>query len=118
MKTHTSTDPIRELTATITLGRQLAAQARADLETATPILIEAINNGSGQSRKIETILWSLWNDDHQVNLCDSLSGLDPKLARVAVAMIAARAHMAGDADDLLRRIIDESRTNPPTNPAQ
>ena len=106
-------DPIRELTAAVRLGRQLADQARADLTTATPILVAAIRHHSGQSAKIEALLWSLWNDDHQLNLCSELAGLDSKLAQAAVAMIAARTHMAGDADDLLRQIINQSGSEPP-----
>ena len=100
------TDPIAELTAAIALSRQLATTARADLVAATPILVDALRHHSGQSAKIEKILWALWNDDHQVNLCDTLAGLDSKLAHAVVAMIAARAHLAGDADDLLRTIIN------------
>lgn len=106
-------DPIAELTAAITLGRKLSAQARAELEAATPLLIEAIRHGSGQSEKLERILWSCWNDDHQVNLCDALAGLDSKLAQAAVAMIGARAYLAGDADNILRQIIDQSGSKPP-----
>ncbi len=105
MENPTDPDPLAELTAAVTMGRNLAVQARADLVAATPGLIEAIRHQSGQSRKIEAILWSLWNDQHPVNLCDALAGLDCRLARDAVAMIAGRAHMGGDADDLLRDII-------------
>lgn len=115
--TATTIDPVAELTAAVALGRQLADQARADLESAIPILINAIRNGSGQSAKLERILWSLWNDDHAVSLCSELAGLDSRLARAAVSMISARAHMAGDADDLLRRIIDGSGSQPPTQTA-
>jgi len=49
-------------------------------------------------------LWSCWNGD----LCDALAGLDANLAAATVAMIAARAHLGGDADCLLRQIIGES----------
>jgi hypothetical protein len=107
------TDPIREITAAIALGKTFADQARADLETAVPELIAAIQHHSGQSQKIENLLWSCWNDEHQVNLCDSLSGLDARLAKAAIAMIAGRAHLGGDADDMLRKIIDESGSCPP-----
>ncbi len=113
--TTNTTDPIAELTAAISLGRQLATTARADLEAATPILVAALRHHSGQSRKIEAILLSLWNDDHAVNLCDTLSGLDSKLAQAVVAMIAARAHLSGDADDLLRPILDYDRPYKPQN---
>ena len=109
----TDPDPIAELTAAVTLGKKLAASSRADLIAATPALIAAIRCGSGQSRKVEKILWSLWNDEHSVSLCDALVGLDAPLAAAVVTMIAARAHMAGDADDLLRRIIAESGSQAP-----
>jgi len=111
-----TSDPVAELLVAVQLGRELATKARDELDAATPILIDAIRHGSGQSAKLERILWSLWNDDHTVNLCDTLSGLDAKLAQAAVAMIAARAHLGGDADDHLRRIIYESGTQPPRQP--
>ena len=114
METPATLDPVAELAASIKLGRQLAATAHAELEAATPILIDAIRHGSGQSAKLERILWSCWNDDHAVNLCDALAGLDAKLAAAVVSMISARAHCGGDADDLLRKIIAESGTQPPT----
>ncbi len=112
--TPTDCDPVAELAAAVKLGRQLATQARADLTTAVPILVAALRHSSGQSAKIERILWSIWNDDHQVNLSDCLSGLDARLAQAVVAMISGRAHMAGDADELLRTIITESGSQPPT----
>lgn len=104
----TDPDPIAEFTAAITLGKTLAAKARADLTAATPVLVDALRHQSGQSRKIENLLWSVWNDTHHVNLCSELAGLDTKLARAVMAMISARAHMGGDADELLRKIIEQS----------
>jgi hypothetical protein len=106
-------NPIRELTHAIKLGKNLADKARADLIAATPLLIAALQHDSGQSVKLERILLSCWNDDHTVNLCDALSGLGTKLARAAVSMIAARAHLSGDADDMLRNIIEKSGSHPP-----
>ena len=105
-------DPIAELTAAIAARRQLAAYARTNLEAATPALIAAIRHGSGQSAKVEAILWSCWNG----HLCDALAGLDANLAEAAVAMVAARACLAGDADDLLREIIRKSGSQPPSAP--
>lgn len=115
MTTATSTiiDPIAELTAAITLGRRLAAQARSDLEAAKPVLVEALRHHSGQSAKLARILWSIWSDTHTVNLCDALAGLDAKLAQAAIVMVAARAHLGGDADGLLRQIIEQSGSQPP-----
>jgi hypothetical protein len=106
-------DPVAELTAAIHFGKNLATTARADLKAAANVLIDALRHGSGQSAKIEKILWSVWNHDHRVNLCDALSGLDCKLAQAAVAMIAARAHMGGAAEDLLREIIERSGSQSP-----
>ena len=101
-------NPIAELAAAIAARRQLAAQARTNLEAATPALIATIRHGSDQSAKVEAILWSCWNGE----LCDGLAGLDANLAEAAVAMVAARAHLAGDADDLLRAIIDAAGSHP------
>ena len=102
-------DPIAELNAVITLQRTLSVQASGDLKAAAPSLIKAIRHQSGQSAKLETILWSTWNGQ----LSDALAGLDANLAVAAVAMIAARAFLAGDADCLLHQIIRESGTQPP-----
>ena len=101
-------NPIAELAAAIAARRQLAALARTELEAATPALITAIRHGSGQSAKVEAVLWSCWNGD----FCDALAGLDANLAKAVVAMISARAHLAGDADDLLREIIRKSGSQP------
>lgn len=106
-------DPIAALTASISRHRELAAHARADLTAATPTLVVAIRHQSGQSRKIEAILWSLWNDEHPVSLGDALSGLDTDLAVAVIAMISASSHGDGEADDLLRDIIDQSGSQPP-----
>ena len=102
-------DPLADLAAAVKRQRKLAADARAGLETAIPTLTVAIGHNSGQSRKIQRLLWSCWNGD----LCDALAGLDANLAVATVAMIAARAHLGGDADCLLRQIIGESR--PPSS---
>ena len=104
--------PIAELAAAFAAHRQLAALARTDLEAATPTLVAAIRHGSGQSAKVEAILWSCWNGD----LCDALAGLDASLAKAVVAMVAARAHLAGDADELLKKIIRETGSQPPSSP--
>ena len=109
-------NPIAELAAAIAAAiathRQLAAQARTNLEAATPALIATIRHGSDQSAKVEAVLWSCWNGA----LCDALAGLDANLAKTVVAMISARAHLAGDADDMLRKIIQESGSQMPSAP--
>jgi len=102
-------DPIAQLFAVVTLERTLSVQARGDLKAAAPSIIKAIRHQSGQSAKLESILWSAWNG----RLSDALAGLDVNLAVAAVAMIAARAFLAGDADCMLCQIISESGTQPP-----
>ena len=114
--THHDIDPIAALAASISRQRELATQARADLIAATPTLIDALRHGSGQSRKIENLLWSCWSDTHQVNLCDALAGLDACLAQAVVAMISARTYLGGDADKIIRTIIDKSASLPPPEP--
>ena len=102
--------PFQELITAISRRRTLAAQACDALTAATPALVEAIRHRSGQSLKIERILWAAWNGE----LCDQLAGLDTDLAQAAVAMIAARAHMTGNADPLLRKIIVDSGSQAPS----
>ena len=106
-------DPLADLANTIRRQRELAAQAKADFEAAKPALVNAIRHHSGQSAKVEKVMWSLWNDEHPVSLCDTLAGLDPDIAVSVLAMIAARAHLGGKADELLRAIIDQSGSQPP-----
>lgn len=99
-------DPLEEISSAIKLSRSLRKSAEADLIKATPTLQKAIATHSGQGDRARIVLLSLWNEDQSVNLCDALSGLDAKLAKALVAAIAARAHLGGDADQLLRRIIN------------
>ena len=102
-------DHFAELAAAIKRQRALAALARADLESAITILTAAIGHQSGQSAKVESILWSVWNGE----LCDALAGLDSCLTESVIAVIAGRAYLSGDADELLRRIITDSGSQPP-----
>lgn len=98
-------------------SRQLANIAKATLEASIPILVRAIQTGSGQGRRIEELLWSCWNGQNKTGLCDSLTGLDSSIAEAAIAMLATRAHLGGDADPLLKRIINESGSQPPAENA-
>lgn len=85
-------DPIAELTKAVRLHRQLADQAKADLETALPVLNETLSHSSGQSAKVAVILQSVWNGE----LCDNLAGLDTKVAQAVISLIAARAHLSAE----------------------
>lgn len=106
---------IEELHQQIQTSRRLAEESAANLEANIPLLVRAIATKSGQGRRMEGLLWSVWNDEHKVNLCDTLCGLDPDLAQAVIALVAARAHMAGDADGLIRRIIEQSGSQPPSS---
>lgn len=97
-------------------GRILANSARAKLEEASPLLIQAIQCRSGQSAKVEEILWSVWNGDNPARLCDCLCGLDTKIGEAVLALLAARVHLGGDADSLIQKIIDQSGTTCPEEP--
>lgn len=90
-------NPIAEITKAVRLQRQLADQSKADLQAALPVLTETLSHQSGQSAKVAALLQSVWNGE----LSDNLASLDAKVAKAVVAMIAARAHLGGDADSLL-----------------
>ncbi len=104
---------IADLADTLKRAQQASIKARADLIAATPILVTAIRNRSGQSFKVEEILWSLWNDENPVNLADALSSLDYDITVAVLTLITARAYLSGDADDLLEEIIKQSGSQPP-----
>ena len=61
---------------------------------------------SGQSAKVERILQSIWGGE----LCDTLSGLDPNVAQSVLAMITLRAQLGGDADALLRPLLNRKES--------
>jgi hypothetical protein len=94
---------LREIFATARRAKQRAEQAAQELERHLPTLENAVNCESGQGEKTRQILMSLWNGD----LCDRLSGLDHELGDAVLAAMAARLFMSGDADALLRPVIDE-----------
>lgn len=97
------TNPIAEITKAVRFHRQLADQAKADLQAALPVLTEILSHQSGKSAKVAAILQSVWNGE----LCDNFACLDTKVAKAVVAMMAARAHCGGDADPLLATLIKE-----------
>jgi hypothetical protein len=96
--------------ATARTARSRADEARHNLEIHLPILLAAIRTPSGQGEKVRAILKSLWNGEpghNEIGLCDALAGLDHELADAVLAAIAARLFLAGDADSLLRPLLDE-----------
>lgn len=105
-----------EIHQSIRRARTLAAKAKNTFQSSHSVLIAAIRSGGGQGRRVEELLWSTWNGDYKTGLCDALTGLDPAIAEAVIAMLAARAHMGGDADDLLRKVIEDSGSIHPQIP--
>ena len=96
-------NPIAEITKAVRLSRQLADQAKADLQAALPVLADTLAHQSGQSAKVAAVLQSVWNGE----LSDNLASLDSKVAKAVIVMIAARAHCGGDTDSLLRPLLNQ-----------
>ena len=95
-------NPIAEITKAVRLSRQLAVESKADLKAALPILADTLGHRSGESAKVAAILQSCWNGE----LCDNLASLDAKVANAIIAAISARAYLGGDADTLLRPLLN------------
>ena len=98
-----------DIRARIMRARALGKKAAADLETALPLLSKVLEARSGQGRKVAAIVRSTWNDEAKVNLCDTLAGLDADVAQGVIALISARAHMAGNADELIRPLATKAQ---------
>lgn len=73
-----------------------------ELKVALHVLEETLRDQSTQSTKVINLLKSCWNGE----LCANLANLDPKVATAVIAIIAARALGDGDADSLLRTLLD------------
>jgi hypothetical protein len=101
---------LRAVFATARAARSRADEARHNLDLHLPILLAAIRTPSGQGAKVRAILKSLWNGEpghNEIGLCDVLAGLNHELAEAVLAAIAARLFLGGDADSLLRPLLDE-----------
>jgi hypothetical protein len=110
MTTTQETTDLRAVFATARAARSRAEEARHNLDIHLPILLAAIRTPSGQAAKVRAILKSLWNGEpgmNEIGLCDVLAGLNHELAEAVLAAIAARLFLAGDADALLRPVLDE-----------
>jgi hypothetical protein len=110
MTTTQETHEMQAAFATARAARSRAEEARHNLEIQSPILLAAIRTQSGQAAKVRAILKSLWNGEpghNEIGLCDVLAGLDHELAEAILAAIAARLFLGGDADSLLRPLLDE-----------
>jgi hypothetical protein len=90
--------------ATIAVYAQLSSETEAEFQAAMPVIKETLGHRSGQSYKVAAILTSL----SEGKLGDALAPLhlDPEVARGVVAMIGARAFLSGDADSLLRPLLN------------
>lgn len=86
-----------------------ARVAEQSLQAATQNLITVLSEpGTGQSTKVANIIWSAWNGSHTVGLGDALSGLDHHIAESVLALLEARLSLGGDADEMIRYILDQS----------
>lgn len=99
---------LKSFFATVRVSREAATKAATELERHIPTLIKAILTYSGQSEKVVRIVRSCWNDSHKSGLCEDLCGLDHAIGEAVLALLAARIHMGGDADTLIKRILVES----------
>lgn len=90
--------------ATIAVYAHLSSETEAEFQAALPCIKETLGHRSGQSFKVAAILTSL----SEGKLGEALAPLpsDPEVARGVVAMIAARAFLSGDADSLLRPLLN------------
>ena len=99
---------LRELLAAAAADKARREQASGPARAAVAALANAIAMGSGQGSRIEEVVWSLWNGSNKVGLCDALCGLDGNLQEALLAVIRHRMAAGGDADDVLRAILDIS----------
>jgi hypothetical protein len=107
------TEDLRETFATARAAKQRAERAASDLLEHLPTLSAAVSCESGQGEKTRQVLMSIWNGEpghNEVGLCDVLAGLDHELAEAVLAAIAARLFLGGDADAILRPIVEEIQT--------
>lgn len=82
----------------------------AALEQAAPLLIETLSRhwSTGQGTRVRHILWSLYTCSHLLNLGDSCSGLDTRLAKALAAAVAARLILGPEVEPILREILQTS----------
>ena len=76
-------DSIAEPSAEIRPQRQHADQAMDDFIAALPILSKTLAHSSAQSAKVAILVESCWSGE----LCNTLAGLDPRVANAIIAMI-------------------------------
>lgn len=83
--------------------------AMTELTDAMELLISACKHpDTGNGRRVRDLIWSLYGDAHQINLCDTLSYLDLRMGEAVLAAIRARFILGGDCEDILRSILLES----------
>ena len=101
-------DAIASIFKAVKSSREASAHAAGALLRHSPVLIKALRTGSGQGEKVSRIIRSVWNGHHKTGLCDDLAGLDHEIGLAVLALIAARIHMGGDADAIIRAILVDS----------
>lgn len=79
----------------------------AHFQNAKPVLVAALKGGGGTSEFIRALVWSIYNGRENVNML-SLCSLDNDHASAVIALIHLRVARRGEAETLLRDLLDES----------
>lgn len=108
ISTKENSEAVQELLASVRSQEKAEASVSQELPAAINQLVKAIRNNSGTSPRIAAIIWSLWNGDHVVGLCDCLASLDAPNGSAILTIIKARLVLSGDADPAIRQILTES----------
>lgn len=101
-------EALASLAAAIAKSNRRRTATRELAIAAIQPLSRAIASGGGQGRRIAAMVWSLWNGVNKVGLCDVLCGLDAELQDALLAIIRDRMARSGDADEVLRVILQDS----------
>lgn len=89
-------------------GLNMEKKAYAALEAAIPEIVAVIQMRCGSSYRLARLVWSCWNGQNLVGLCNDLSGFDIKNQRNVLALLNARLVLGGNADKLIRAILEKS----------
>lgn len=85
-----------------------------EFRAVAPVLVSAIKSGSDQGKKVTSLLWSLYADDHKISLRESLSNLDDPTATAIATLIAHCAHRGAKAIPLVGFILRLSKAEAPS----
>jgi plasmid stability protein len=95
-----------ELRASEALRQSVSAE---ELDNAIALATDCLRTGSdtGVGRRLQQFVWSLWNDNHWINLYDLSSYTDRKISEAIIILF--RAAMAGAlTENDIRKILTDS----------